>query len=285
MHTILSTKAIAVALTAVTFTAGIGNAATISFESGEGYSLGSIGTVNGSTTNAPFTGQQGWSRSTSGGTGSIIATTTSGEYTGGRALSAGGSVTTYIGGKQGVVETTGSNTISFDAMYDGALTVGFLGNDGDSLFDQAVTQDTGIQFGGSPGATMSYRLPGFGAGGTIPGITGTLTGGVWYHHNITIGEILSGNRLITLSLRDLTNGTDLDLNGASAGNSISFSVTAAEFGVAPEDAFGGFVRVSDATANATDSAIDNLSFTAIPEPSTALLGGFGLLALLRRRRA
>jgi MYXO-CTERM domain-containing protein len=30
--------------------------------------------------------------------------------------------------------------------------------------------------------------------------------------------------------------------------------------------------------------MDNASLTTIPEPSAALLGGLGLLALLRRRR-
>jgi MYXO-CTERM domain-containing protein len=31
-------------------------------------------------------------------------------------------------------------------------------------------------------------------------------------------------------------------------------------------------------------AIDNVTFTAVPEPGPVLLGGLGLLALLRRRR-
>lgn len=38
-------------------------------------------------------------------------------------------------------------------------------------------------------------------------------------------------------------------------------------------------------ARQTETYIDNFSITAIPEPSVALLGGLGLLALLRRRRA
>jgi hypothetical protein len=38
-------------------------------------------------------------------------------------------------------------------------------------------------------------------------------------------------------------------------------------------------------ANNTVAQIDNLSVTAIPEPSAALFGGLGMLALLRRRRA
>ena len=49
---------------------------------------------------------------------------------------------------------------------------------------------------------------------------------------------------------------------------------------------GGDFLGLDESGNHT--AIDNLSingtFTAVPEPSAALLGGLGLLALLRRRR-
>jgi hypothetical protein len=38
-------------------------------------------------------------------------------------------------------------------------------------------------------------------------------------------------------------------------------------------------------ARGTIANIDNLSITAVPEPSAALLGGLSVLALLRRRRA
>jgi hypothetical protein len=88
-----------------------------------------------------------------------------------------------------------------------------------------------------------------------------------------------------MALRNLTNGADVDLNGAGSGNTITFSVTDAQFGIAPENAVGGVVRVS---GNGNAAAIDNVTFTAVPEPTTiATLGAaVGLLGLhiARRRR-
>lgn len=286
MRIIFSTKLTAVALTAVALTTGISNAATITFETGQGYTNNTnIGALGGAS-DAPFTGQQGWSLSTSTGTGRIVTTTTSGEYTGGQGLGADSADTrTYIGGKLGAVEITGINTITFDAMYStgGAISAGFLGvGDADGLFDNS---DAGMQFGGngSPGATVFYRDLGFGATQTNPSSSGTLVEGKWYRHTITIGEISGANRSITMSVRNLTDATDLDLNGGTAGTSITFSVTNSAFGVAPEAAVGGFIRISNATGASTPF-IDNINFTAVPEPSSVFLGSLGMLALLRRRR-
>lgn len=44
------------------------------------------------------------------------------------------------------------------------------------------------------------------------------------------------------------------------------------------------IAVPDANTIGDRIIFDNVSFSVIPEPSTALLGGIGLLALLRRRR-
>jgi hypothetical protein len=277
-------KKLLASFTFMALAASVANAATITFESP--YTTGAIGATNGSITNAPFTGQQGWSLSTSNGTGLIITTTTSGEYVGGQALSASTTAAdrTYIGGKLGIVNTAATNTITFDLRFQSnmVVTAGFLGDgDTDGRFDQNL--DTGMQFG-VLNNSVHVRNALFGTNTTLTGITGGLSAGSWYRFNIIIGEVVGTNRSITMSVRDLTAGSTIDLNGASAGTDYSFSAAVSAFGVAPEDAVGGFVRVTQLNNGSDRSAIDNLSFTAIPEPSTALLGALGLLALLRRRR-
>ncbi|MFZ9937133.1 MAG: hypothetical protein ACO3JG_08715 [Luteolibacter sp.] len=44
------------------------------------------------------------------------------------------------------------------------------------------------------------------------------------------------------------------------------------------------LTLSGATNTSGNNRLDNIQFTAVPEPSAALLGGLGMLALLRRRR-
>lgn len=263
--------------------AGISSAALVTFETGQGYSVGSIGALNGGTTNAPFTGQQGWSLSTSNAPGSIITTTSSNEYIGGQAISVGAASSTYIGGKLGIVETAVSSTITFDVRFESGVNVlvGYLGDNGNNLFDQNL--DTGMQFGGGGGQNPRYRDALF-VNNQPLAPSGSLTTGEWYRYSVAIGQSISGNRSITMSVRNLTTAANLDINGAPAGNDWTFSVTDAQFGVAPENAVGGFVRISG-TNTGTVAAIDNLRFTAIPEPSAALLGGLGMLCLLLRRRA
>lgn len=45
-----------------------------------------------------------------------------------------------------------------------------------------------------------------------------------------------------------------------------------------------FVDLNDSGSSDLTLAIDNVSFTAVPEPASALLGALGLLGLVRRRR-
>ncbi|MCU0781218.1 MAG: hypothetical protein MUF04_08975 [Akkermansiaceae bacterium] len=147
------------------FAAVSSQAATITFEADQGYTIAAIAAAtNGGLTNSPYDGQQGWSRSTSNDAGRIVATTTSGEYGGGQALSVGNTSNTYLGGKRMAIELTGYNSITFDARPNATIGVGFLGDaGGNNLFDQA---ETGMAIGtGLVSGTQRFqvRYAGFGA--------------------------------------------------------------------------------------------------------------------------
>lgn len=77
----------------------------------------------------------------------------------------------------------------------------------------------------------------------------------------------------------------IDLSGISALQNIAAS-TAVTFRVVTWGATGatGTWYLNDPADTVANDFIINGSVTAVPEPSTALLGGLGLLALLRRRR-
>lgn len=270
-------------LATVSHAASVTLATTVTFESNQGYSIGNVqASTNGGLTGAPYNGQQGWSRSTATHPGLIVSTLSSGEYGGGMALSASSDGTagkTYIGGKLGGIAATGVNSITFDARGDTGITVGFLGDNGNGLFDQYP--DTGIGFGagGASNPRIEARYAGFGTEIFNPG-GAAAPSSQWFHYSVLIGESEGGFRGITMSVRNLTTATNVNLGGA--GGSWTFSVTDAQFGVAPENADGIWVRITQPWYDS--GYVDNLTFTAVPEPSTALLGGLGLLALLRRRR-
>ena len=120
-------------------------ATLIDFESP--YTAGALSTLpNAATTNRPFDGQEGWSRSTSTSAGTLITTTTSGNYTGGQGLTGttGGVTQTYIGGKSIGAMTT----MTFDFRYYGVeLGVGgWNDDDADSLFDQTEASSCPASF-------------------------------------------------------------------------------------------------------------------------------------------
>jgi hypothetical protein len=89
--------------------------------------------------------------------------------------------------------------------------------------------------------------------------------------------------LFTFLISDSTgNGSAFTNNGAT-------DIVKMYFGATLINTFSGLNLGTDDQfisfhARNTETYIDNLSITAIPEPSAALLGGLGLLALLRRRR-
>jgi hypothetical protein len=70
-----------------------------------------------------------------------------------------------------------------------------------------------------------------------------------------------------MSVYNLGTSSWVDLNGAAPGNEWTFSVSDANFGSAPHEASGGFVRVS------LTAAVDNLKFTSgTPAPAEGYSG-------------
>lgn len=250
---------------ACVFQAASSQGATITFESP--YTLGNLTSGPTGATNRPFTGQQGWSQSTSAGLGTIQTTTSSGLYVGGQALSGGTSG--YIGGLVGAPTI---NTISFDFMRTANEKAG-VGRwddvDVDGLFDQA---EVGAYVGTNTAGQFNIRAANFGADNS----TGILAvASTWYH---IVGTYDDATLTLTMDVTDLTNGgVPIDLNGGAAGN--SFAVT---FGTAA--AYGSTLAAADgifARATFNTMFVDNIT---IPEPSTYALMAGGLLLLLAVRR-
>ncbi len=64
--------------------------------------------------------------------------------------------------------------------------------------------------------------------------------------------------------------------------SINNTVVAENVAVTTNDVTPDAFRIY--SIDGSNVEVDNITLTAIPEPATALLGGLGFLALLRRRR-
>lgn len=117
--------------------------------------------------------------------------------------------------------------------------------------------------------TMAYR-----ANGDIDQWAGVGSG----NERAPDDVLFTGNRTLTVTL-DLRNH-----NGTNNFGSVSFSDSV-------EGVFGSYNYAANQNFNSillstasTSGSYSALSLTQIPEPSAALLGGLGLLALLRRRR-
>lgn len=86
----------------------------------------------------------------------------------------------------------------------------------------------------------------------------------------------------TLTFSIERSGLDYILSGGVDGNSVTHTQVGAN-----QFSFNtmGLGIVTNTSTTPAAIAIDNVTLTSVPEPSAALLGGLGLLGLLRRRRA
>jgi len=162
------------------------------------------------------------------------------------------------------------------------------------MFSALITAMLGLayfQAAGFIGPDELYFLPTiYGAqiiGGLIFGV-GFVMGG-WCPGTAAVG--LASGKLDALvffsdgfgTLHAEKTGVVANQTGGFADDSVSFTPTvSAKYNVGMRNR--GYIPGTGANNNESTIFFDNARLVAVPEPSAALLGGLGMLALLRRRR-
>ena len=262
-------------------TAGGAATSTISSEiSLRGYRSIDVGTgstlnITGGIANDGFDGgSQGITKT---GDGTLKLSGTNNSYTGGTVVNAG---TLVINGN---ISTSSMTTVQTGAALGGSGTVGSLTIDSGAFLNP----------GNSPGI---LNVDGdYNQAGTLNiEVTGT-TPGLGGYDQVNVDRVsgdgsvsLSGSLVTAFSGGSYANGNLLFilLNDASDAISGTFSGLAQDAIVAT---YGGFDWKISYTADSTGNTFtggNDIALMAVPEPNVAaLLGGLGMLCLLRRRRA
>ncbi len=196
-------------------------------------------TTSTGATNAQFIGQLGWSQSTSGGKGAIVATTSSGLYNGGQALGSGDSGNAYIGANTNVIL---GKQFRFDLVAPSgnkAGVAGFTDSNHDGLFSQS---ESGVFAGVNDSGGVSY----FGFRDLIAGGT-TYSSGVaagttnWYRVTVTLDDTTRSAMMEVTNLS--AGGGVVDLNGAMVGTAFT-QTWSAEAWISPTNFVGTLARAS-----------------------------------------
>ncbi len=191
--------------------------------------------------------------------------------------------TTFASGgtTTGTVTVNSGGALVNNGIFSGAATIasgGALGGTG--TFSGAVTVSGNLNPGSSPGTlTFDNGLTLDDASVTMMEIGGTAIA------DIDLVNVAAG----TLTLGGMLNIVSYDgFDGTTAGDYNLFDFTALSGNFSSVTAFGTALIYDDVSAWTSELYrfdIDSGVLSVIPEPSAALLGGLGLLGLLRRRRA
>lgn len=171
-------------------------------------------------------------------------------------------------GSGGLSITTGA---SFTYLGDGLLGTTYLGAGAGTI---TQTGGTLIQDGGGAGFLVGHSAVGTynisGGNLYVQGVAPTLT--------INFGASGSSLNISGSGIVDVGSATNLVVKSGGTLDVTGDGLLIWRNRTLDQAVFGG-------TVNASITQVGNdLHFTAIPEPHAALLGGLGLLALLRRRR-
>jgi len=158
-----------------------------------------------------------------------------------------------------------ANGSTDDTEWLGYWSANGDGGVGGRTYERDVPQNTGDTFASTGGASLLATGTAPGAGNPFDGGTGIDT----YNFSMTLERVATGMQIDTSIIRT---SDSLEFGGLS--NFVDTSVSVSDFNRVGF-LLGGNLNVDTVQFN---------NITVVPEPSAALLGGLGLLALLRRRR-
>ena len=202
--------------------------------------------------------------------------------------------------------TTATATISAIGSNTGSTTTAGLYSFGvagtNPITERALGYSASNTFTGASGTGKGYLGIQFTNDNIVPLTEFTLTydGEQWRRDNtvaqtigveysldatsLTTGTWTSAGSSLTFSSPQFVGGAGLLDGNASANKSIGLTGTVSSIAWAPSaNLWVRFVDLND-SGNDHQLAIDNVTFSAVPEPAAALLGAIGLIGLLRRRR-
>ncbi|MFM2170749.1 MAG: hypothetical protein RI957_978 [Verrucomicrobiota bacterium] len=178
-------------------------------------------------------------------------------------------------GNGGTLQGSGSIAGSVTVMGGGTLAAG---NSIESLATGALTLEALANF---EYEINSDAAPG--VAGDMTTVTGNLAIDMGNAAILTLGELGSGSwsigeKLTLVSYSGLWNGGLFNYSGETLADDTTITFSGTNWLFNYNDTEAGMNYTGDLTGTRF------VTMTAVPEPSAALLGGFGLLALLRRRR-
>jgi fibronectin-binding autotransporter adhesin len=229
---------------------------------------GGINEIQGAIVANAFAGRDNRIIKTGDGSWMLSGTNT---YTGTTTVSGG---TLIINGNSSTA--TGAVTVAAGATLGGSGTIG-----GNTTINGTITP------GNSPGVlAFGGTLALAGASGTVMEINGS-TRGTGYDGVDVTGAITYGGAL-TLDLGMIFGGGSHTFNlfdfASQTGSFSTVALADAYTGSLTNDGSGVWGLVDGDNTWSFEQSTGDLNLSVIPEPSTALLGALGLLALLRRRR-
>jgi hypothetical protein len=195
-------------------------------------------------------------------------------------------VTESLTGAAGGTFTSGIGTYNISGGIDSTLT-GSSGAYTAETFSGNTMLNSYIYSlpGNSVTMTITGLANGSGVPNTLTGALGSMTGTFTLVANqdyklYLFGAGAGNNQNTTFTVGGINKTTSASIIGtaADAGHFVTYDLTT------PSDLTGYTLPISFTGGSGSYGALNGLALVQVPEPSAALLGGLGMLALLRRRR-